>query len=214
MVRRRVHDGREFAAVISRCMPSALHAFNDIHILGEHGLPHRCVGCPHLGIFVTANSFIRIIDLDLLDCTAIAVRQQQDGEGVIIVNAKQHIREKGDVFGASVPFRRQAFEMRETASVSADLRLVDKRSLSGKAAGVEDVVMVLQPRIAVQVGMDEGKVIGFAVILDCELPVAVKREADRAVLAGMDQRLLEFLPAFDQLARRCLECRCRRYSRR
>ena len=124
-------------------MPSALHAFNNIYIFCEHGLPHCGVGCPHLGIFVTANSFIRIIDLDLLDCTAIAVRQQQDGEGVIIVNAKQHIREKGDVFGASVPFRRQAFEMRETASVSADLRLADKRSLSGKAAGVEDVVMVL-----------------------------------------------------------------------
>ena len=69
--------------------------------------------------------------------------------------------------------------MWETASVSADLRLVYQCSLSGKAAGVEDVVMVLQPRIAVQVGMDEGKVIGFAVILDCELPVAVKREADR-----------------------------------
>ncbi len=104
MVRRRVHVGRESAAVISRWIPSALHAFNDIHILGENGLPHRFVGCPHLGIFVTANSFIRIIDLDLLDCTAIAVRQQQNGEGVIIVNAKQYIWEKGDVFGASVPF--------------------------------------------------------------------------------------------------------------
>ena len=57
--------------------------------------------------------------------------------------------------------------------------------------------MILQPRIAVQVGMDKGKVIGFAEILDCELPVTVKREADRAVVAGMDERLLEFLLAFD-----------------
>ena len=159
-------------------MPSALHAFNDIHIIGEHCLPHRGVGCPHLCIFITANSFIRIVDFDQLDFTAIAVRQQQDCEGMIIMNAKQHIREKGDVFGARVPFRQQAFEMRETASVSADLRPVYQCSLSGKAAGVEDVVMVLQPRIAVRGRMDEGKVIRFAVILDCELPVAVKLEAD------------------------------------
>ena len=69
-------------------MPSALHAFNDIYILGEHVLPHRGVGCPHVRIFITANRFIGIIDFDLLDRTAITFWQQQDGEGVIIVNAK------------------------------------------------------------------------------------------------------------------------------
>ena len=96
--------------------------------------------------------------------------------------------------------------MWETASASADLRLVDKCALSCKAAGVEDVVMVLQPRIAVRGRMDEGKVIRFAVILDCELPVAVKREADLAILAGMDQWFLEFLPAFDEVTCCGLEC--------
>ena len=86
-------------------MPPTLHAFNDIHILGEHVLQHRGVGCPHLRIFITANRFIGIIDFDLLDLTAITFWQQQDGEGVIIVNAKQQIGEKSDVFGARVPFR-------------------------------------------------------------------------------------------------------------
>ena len=58
--------------------------------------------------------------------------------------------------------------------------------------------MVLKTRIAVQRRVDEGKVIGLAVILDGELPVAVEREADRGIGAGMDKRLLEFPPAFDQ----------------
>ena len=105
MVRWRVHDSREFASIISRRMPPALHAFNNIHIFGKHGLPHRGIGCPHLGILITTNRLVSIIDLDLLHCAAIAVRQQQDGQGMIIVNAEQHVREKGDIFGARVPFR-------------------------------------------------------------------------------------------------------------
>ena len=49
--------------------------------------------------------------------------------------------------------------MWKKASVSADLRLVYKCSLSGKAADVKNIVMILKPRIAVNVGMDGGKVI-------------------------------------------------------
>ena len=67
--------------------------------------------------------------------------------------------------------------------------------------------MILETRIGVQVGMNEWQVVGFAVILHCQLPVTIQREADGAVLAGMDKRGLEFLPALDQRCRRTFKGR-------
>ena len=55
--------------------------------------------------------------------------------------------------------------------------------------------------------MDKGQVIGLAVILNREFPVAVQREGDRGIRTGMDQRFFEFAPAVDQGCRGVLECR-------
>ena len=104
MVRRRVHDGREFAAVIARRMAPALHALDNPDILGEYGPPHLGVGGAHGGEFLAAHGLVGIIDLNLLMRPARTVRQQQNGEGVIVMNAKKNIREQRDIFGPGIPF--------------------------------------------------------------------------------------------------------------
>ena len=138
-----------------------------------------------------------------------AVGQQQNGEGMVVMDAEKNIRKQRDIFGAGIPFSGQAPEAWKAAPVGADLRLIDGGSLAGIALGIEDVVMVLQPRIAVQGRVNEGKVVGLAIILDREFPVAVEREADRGIGAGMDKRMVELAPAFDERGGRFFKGRCR-----
>ena len=103
MVRRRVHHGGKFAAIISVRMPATLHALDHINILGKDRAPHFGVGGAHLGEFLTAHSVVGIIDLDLLMRSAGAVGKQQDGEGMVVMDTQQDIRKEGDIFGAGVP---------------------------------------------------------------------------------------------------------------
>ena len=57
--------------------------------------------------------------------------------------------------------------------------------------------------------MNKGQVIGFAIILDRQLPVALKREADRGIRAPVEDRLIKFTPPRHQTVCIGLEIRGR-----
>ena len=103
-------------------------------------------------------------------------RFENDREGVVLVNPHQNIGIDRQIFGIAVPARRQAVELGELASVSVKLRIVDTGELAGPRAVSQNVLMVLEPAVAVEAGVNEGKVIAFAVILDRQLPVGVNLE--------------------------------------
>ena len=44
-------------------------------------------------------------------------------------------------------------------------------ALAGKAAGLDDMIMVFKPGIGIQPGMDPGQMVAFAIILHRQLPV-------------------------------------------
>ena len=84
-------------------MPATLHAFDNIHILGKDGAPHLGIGGPHLGKFIAADRLVGIIDLDLFMGSAGAIGTQENGKGMVVMDAKKYIREKGDIFSAGIP---------------------------------------------------------------------------------------------------------------
>ena len=105
MVGWRVHDGRKLATIIPRCLTAPLHAFHNPDILGKYGAPHFGVGGAHVGEILADRGFICVVDFNLFVGSALAIGKQQDGKGMVIVNAKQHIREQGNIFRALVPLR-------------------------------------------------------------------------------------------------------------
>ncbi len=123
MMRRCVHDGREFPAIIAGGMPPALHPLYNPDILGKDCLPHFGVRCSHLGERIVPHRLVGIVDFDLFAGAARAIRQQQDGKGMILMDTEKDIREQRDIFRAGIPLCRQAGEIRKTASISADLGL-------------------------------------------------------------------------------------------
>ena len=98
---------------------------------------------------------------------------------MVIMHTKEHIREQRNIFSAFFPLVRQCGKARKMAAIICDLRLIDSCALTGKAAVIKNIIMVLEARIGVQCRMDEGQVICLAVILHRQLPVTVEREDDR-----------------------------------
>ena len=47
MIGRAIHHRRKFTAIIGGRVPTLLHAFNHLNILGKYGATHVTVGGPH-----------------------------------------------------------------------------------------------------------------------------------------------------------------------
>src|SRR3546814_7595553 len=84
----------------------------------------------------------------------------------------------------------------ELAAIGAERRAVGSAALPRQTAFDRDVVVVLQARVAVQRRMDPRQVIGLAVVLHRQLPVAADLDGEGGVGAAVTQpREVEVGPA-------------------
>src|SRR5258708_15054320 len=97
----------------------------------------------------------------------------------MVMGVEENVRKEGRIFGLGRPGRGRAGEGGEPLAIRTQLRIIDERTLARESAGLDDVVMIVEPRIAVEARMHPGQMIALAVILDRELPISPQVEAGR-----------------------------------
>src|SRR5690625_2563697 len=127
---------------------------------------------------------------------------------MIALHTQKDVGIDGQVLCARVPLVAQVGKVGQGASLLVLELLVDVAPLAGVLAGFGHIIVVFQARIAVQSRVDPGQMIAFAVVLDGQLPVAGDIELQRRARTTVMQRLIELLPAFDQVGVDLLERRC------
>ena len=176
-------------------MAAALHPLDDKDVLFEHHLPLCGVARAQVRVGVGVG----IKQMYLLLRAVRALGRQHDGKGMVAVHTQKHVWVGRDILRRRVPLGRQSSEIPKGLAVGCGELTIDMRALSGIAIGSLDMIVILEPGIAVEAGMHPGQVIAFAVILDRQLPVTRHVEGKCAVRAAMIQRGVEFRPAGDQV---------------
>ena len=78
-----IHRGRKPTPVKRDRVTTALHAFDDKDILGKDFFPLLRVACAQIGI----GAVFGVIEVNMFNSLFRALRHQNDGKGVIAVNA-------------------------------------------------------------------------------------------------------------------------------
>ena len=98
-----------------------------------------------------------------------------------------------------LPVLRQVGELGQARAVVAPARHVPVAALTGIEIAADDLVVILDTGIAVQAGVNPGQVIGIVVVLDDQLPVALKRQLPFGIgTGGIDLLMGKVLPAVAQ----------------
>lgn len=147
-----IHDGREPTAVKARSMATALHAFNDKDVFGKHLFPLLGIALAQSGVSVGPC----VVDMDIFTGLGLSLRVQQDHKGMVSMHPEQHIGVDGDILCRLVPFIAQPVKISKHRAVTDFELAIDPGALTGKRVGLFDMVVILQPGVAVQPRVDPG----------------------------------------------------------